>query len=176
MFKWIKKGMIFSPDSKYSWTDTHAQCPFPLDFGNFIRIYFSCRPYKDNEGYAKSYTAFIDVDKHDLTKIINIAKQPVMPLGKLGTFDEFAVYPTSVIREDGTVYLYYAGWTRMKSVPFDTSIGLAFSKDDGVTFERIGDGPLLSANFEEPFGFCFSEELPEEKFPPPIIPPDASSS
>lgn len=154
--RWKKLGHIFDPTkvndgTEREWMKEFSQCTSTLVFDNFVRIYFSCRPYKDDDGYAKSYTAFIDVDRHNLTKIINIANNPVLPLGKLGTFDEFAVYPTSVIKEDEMVYLYYAGWTRMKSVPFDTAIGLAISGDDGVTFERIGNGPMLSANFEEPF-------------------------
>ena len=154
--KWKKLGQIFDPTKvndgiEREWMKEFSQCTSTLVFDNFVRIYFSCRPYNDEEGYAKSYTAFIDVDRNDLTKVINIAKQPVLPLGKLGTFDEFAVYPTSVIKEEDTVYLYYAGWTRMKSVPFDTAIGIAVSEDDGVTFERVGNGPMLSANFEEPF-------------------------
>ena len=65
---------------------------------------------------------------------------------------KWKVYPTSVIRkENNDVWLYYAGWNRMQSVPFNTSIGLAISKDDGVTFKRIGSGPLLSHSFDEPF-------------------------
>jgi predicted GH43/DUF377 family glycosyl hydrolase len=39
----------------------------------------------------------------------------------------------------------------MKSVPFNTSIGLAISKDRGTTFNRIGPGPILSASVDEPF-------------------------
>lgn len=32
----------------------------------------------------------------------------------------------------------------------DTAIGLAFSRDDGLTFQRIGDGPVLAASLHEP--------------------------
>ena len=154
--KWKKLGQIFNPQEindgfEREWMKEYAQCTSTLVFDNFVRIYFSCRPEKDSDGQAKSYTAFIDVDRKDLTKIINIAKKPVLPLGKLGTFDEFAVYPTSVIRHDETVLLYYAGWSRCKSVPFNTSIGMAISRDNGVNFSRIGNGPILSHDIDEPF-------------------------
>jgi len=74
-----------------------------------------------------------------------------MSLGELGTFDEFAVYPSSNIKIDNKIYLYYAGWSRCQSVPFNTSIGLACSINNGETFERLGKGPLLSADLNEPF-------------------------
>jgi predicted GH43/DUF377 family glycosyl hydrolase len=150
--KWKKLGRIFNPqDHQTEWMKEFAQCTSTLIFKDFVRIYFSCRPEKDADGQAKSYTAFIDVDRHNLFNIIGIAKQPVLPLGDLGTFDEFAVYPTSVARYYDEVRLYYAGWNRMKSVPFNTSIGMAVSKDNGVTFERIGTGPIMSASIDEPF-------------------------
>lgn len=154
--KWKKLGQIFDPTKvndgiEREWMKEFAQCTSTLVFDNFVRIYFSCRPYKDSLGKAKSYTAFIDVERRDLTKILNIAKNPVLPLGGLGSFDEFAVYPTSVIRDEDAIFLFYAGWTRMESVPFNTAIGVAVSKDDGVSFERYGSGPILGSDLYEPF-------------------------
>ncbi len=40
MFKWEKKGLIFSPNGHSEWMYSHAQCPFTYDFGDFIRVYF----------------------------------------------------------------------------------------------------------------------------------------
>lgn len=37
------------------------------------------------------------------------------------------------------------------SVSVDTSIGLAVSHDDGLTFARVGFGPILTASQKEPF-------------------------
>jgi predicted GH43/DUF377 family glycosyl hydrolase len=151
--KWKKLGKLFDPTTvpDKEWMKEFAQCTSTLILEDRVRIYFSCRPYKDQDGQAKSYTAFIDVDKNNLFNIINIAEEPVLPLGGLGTFDEFAVYPTSVIKHYDEVRLYYAGWTRMKSVPFNTAIGVATSNNNGITFERIGTGPILSASVDEPF-------------------------
>lgn len=64
MFKWEKKGMIFSPNGYSEWMYSHAQCPFTFDFGEYIRIYFSTREaYK--EGMSKAHGGWIDVDKKD---------------------------------------------------------------------------------------------------------------
>ena len=154
--KWKKLGQIFSPQKvndgiEREWMKEFSQCTSTLVFEDFVRIYFSCRPYKDQGGQAKSYTAFIDVDRKDISKILRVAENPVLSLGKLGAFDEFAVYPSSVLREGDKVYLYYAGWNRMRSVPFNTSIGMAVSNDGGPSFERMGDGPILGPSLSEPF-------------------------
>jgi len=68
----------------------------------------------------------------------------------LGMFDEFGIYPASVIRDGSLVRAYYGGWTRCESVPYNVSIGCAESSDDGVTFKRLGPGPVLSFSPSEP--------------------------
>jgi len=154
--KWKKLGQIFDPTAwndgiDRPWMKTHSQCTHALILDNAVRIYFSCRPENDENGFAKSYTAFLDLDKNDLTKILRVSDKPIMPLGDLGTFDEFAIYPSCNIRHEDKVYFYYAGWSRCQSVPFNTSIGLAVSEDNGETFKRVGPGPILSADIFEPF-------------------------
>ncbi len=154
--KWKKLGHIFNPTEwndgiNRPWMRTHSQCVSTLILDDVVRVYFSCRPYNDENGLAKSYTTFLDLDKNDLTKIIQVSDKPVIPLGDLGTFDEFAVYPTSVIKHNDKVLLFYAGWSRCQSVPFNTSIGLAVSDNEGKEFERLGPGPILSADLYEPF-------------------------
>jgi predicted GH43/DUF377 family glycosyl hydrolase len=153
--KWEKLGQIFDPTTyddgiKRSWMKEFAQCPSAIVFDDWVRVYFSSRPMKDSDGQSTSYTGFLDLDRKDLKKILTVSKKPVLPLGKLGSFDEFAVYPTSVIKENSEYRLYYAGWNRMKSVPFNTSIGIALS-NDGKKFNRIGNGPILTSSLYEPF-------------------------
>jgi len=83
--------------------------------------------------------------------VINIAEEPILKLGKKGCFDEFGTYPFTPIRKGKEVWGYYAGWTRCESVPFNTAIGLGISIDSGKTFNKIGDGPILSYSPNEPF-------------------------
>lgn len=153
--KWRKLGQIFDP-TKWNdgidrpWMKSHSQCTHALVLDDVVRIYFSCRPENDENGFAKSYTTFLDLDKSDLTKIIRVSERPILPLGELGTFDEFAVYPSCNIKHKDKILFYYAGWSRCQSVPFNTSIGLAIS-EDGENFTRIGPGPILSADVNEPF-------------------------
>lgn len=153
MFTWKKKGRVFIPQDvkDRDWLKDFAQAPAVLIFDKFIRVYFACRPLPDANGQYVSYSAFVDLNRTNLFEIVNLAKQPILKLGKRGTFDEFGTYPTSIIRKDNDIWGYYAGWTRCESVPFNVSIGLAISKDDGETFDKIGDGPVLSYSINEPF-------------------------
>ncbi|MBU3593274.1 glycosylase [Polynucleobacter sp. 71A-WALBACH] len=152
MFKWKKRGRIFAPQSvsDRDWLKEYAQAPATLIFDEFIRVYFSCRPYPDAAGQYVSYSAYIDLDRGDLSKILRVAKNPILKLGHVGTFDEFGTYPVSVMRNGGDVLAYYGGWTRCESVPFTVSIGLAVSRDDGISFEKLGEGPLLTSDINDP--------------------------
>lgn len=154
--KWRKLGQIFDP-SKWDdgierpWMKTHSQSVSTLILEDSVRVYFSCRPENDENGFAKSYTTFLELDKKDLSSIKRVSPNPIIKLGDLGSFDEFAIYPTSVIRDNYSILLYYAGWTRCQSVPFNTSIGLAISNDQGESFQRIGSGPILAPSLNEPY-------------------------
>ena len=149
MFKWNKKGLVFSPDGRHDWMYNYAQCPFPVDFGEFIRVYFATREKYDGN-MVRAYGGFVDLDKSDLKKIIRVADRPLMELGGLGEFDEFGSMPISVVKHRDEYYLYYVGWTRCYSVPYDWEIGFAKSKD-GEHFEKVGKGPLIGPTFDEPY-------------------------
>lgn len=153
MFKWKKLGRVFVPQnvSDREWLKEFAQAPATLVFDEFVRVYFSCRPLPDKNGQYVSYSSYVDFNRRDLTKIVNIANAPILKLGGVGTFDEFGTYPVSVIRSGPAVLAYYGGWTRCESIPFTVSIGAAISYDDGATFTKLGEGPLLTSNVSDPF-------------------------
>ena len=153
MFKWKKLGRIFIPQNvpDREWLKEFSQAPSVLVFGKFVRVYFSCRPLPDENGQYVSYTAYADFDRGDLTKIVDTATAPILQLGGVGTFDEFGIYPVSVIRRGSHIQAYYGGWTRCESIPFTVAIGTAISHDDGATFTKLGEGPILTSNINDPF-------------------------
>lgn len=153
MFKWKKRGKLFTPQEVEgrAWLKEFAQAPSALIFDDFVRIYFSCRPPMDENEQYVSYSAFVDLDRSDLFVVRKVAENPILGLGGLGDFDEFGTYPVSVIRHGGEVRAYYAGWTRCESVPFNVAIGMAISSDGGVTFEKLGPGPILPYSLDEPY-------------------------
>ena len=153
MFMWRKLGKVFTPQDVTGriWLKEFAQAPSTLVFEDFVRVYFSCRPQADENGQYVSYSAYVDLDRTDLFKIRHISEQPIMSLGGLGEFDEFGVYPVSVIRSGDEIRAYYAGWTRCESVPFNVAIGMATSHNGGDTFTKYGTGPILPYSPDEPF-------------------------
>ena len=153
MFRWKKLGKVFDPmDLKTeSWMHEFAQSPSVLIEEDHVRVYFCSRPSLGTDGQYLSYISFIDLERENLLNIRRVCEQPVLSLGKHGTFDEFGTYPVSVVRDCDEIRAYYAGWTRCESVPFNAAIGLAVSRDGGETFQRLGDGPVLSYSPDEPF-------------------------
>jgi len=153
MFRWRKLGKVFTPQDIVgrSWLKEFAQAPATLVFDDFVRVYFSCRPPADANGQYVSYSAYVDLDRADLFSVRRVAERPILDLGGVGEFDEFGTYPVSVIRDGGQARAYYAGWTRCESVPFNVAIGVATSIDQGETFTKCGNGPVLSYSPDEPF-------------------------
>src|SRR3990167_6551895 len=153
MFKWKKLGRVFDPTKikGRSWLKEFAQAPSVLIYKNFVRVYFACRPRRDKKGQYVSYSAFVDLNRKNLLEILNFSDKPIFKLGERGTFDEFGTYPASVIRYKDKIIAYYGGWTRCESVPFTVAIGMGISRDNGETFDKVGRGPILSFDIDEPF-------------------------
>lgn len=148
--KWNKKGRIFQANAQQEWMFSHTQNPYVIELEDRLRIFFTTRP-ESKDGQYKSVIAFIDVDKQDYTKIINIAEKPVMPLGILGTFDEFGTMPGAIVRKGDELWMYYVGWMRSYPAPYSWSIGLAISKDSGITFQRYSEGPVIGRTYDDPY-------------------------
>jgi hypothetical protein len=150
--RWKKLGKIFDPTQHKLANDCvqFAQSPQALVFHDFVRIYFSTRAVDKSNGKYLSHIAFVDMKKN-LRDTIKVSDKTVIPLGGLGCFDEHGMFPMSVVRHGDAVYGYTCGWNRRVSVSVDTAIGLAISRDDGFTFHRIGDGPVLAASLREPY-------------------------
>ena len=150
MFKWKKQGLIFKPDGSKDWMKSHAQVPYTILYDNFIRIYFSTREAQDENGQFRSFSGFVDIDRKNPKKILEISDEPIISLGGLGEFDEFGSMAGSVVKTGDQYYLYYCGWQRCLSTPYNWAIGLATSKD-GKFFKKIGNGPLLGPIYKEPY-------------------------
>jgi hypothetical protein len=104
MFQWIKKGKIFTPQQVIGldWLKEFAQAPSTLILDDVVRVYFSCRPLPDVNGQYVSHSAFVDLDRKNLYKIVRVSDQPILPMGDVGAFDEFGIYPVSVIKNQVT--------------------------------------------------------------------------
>lgn len=150
--KWRKLGKIFDPSdfNLPSNCVSFAQSPQALVFDDFVRIYFSTREQDEKAGKYLSHPAYVDFTKK-FDQIIGVSQSPVLELGDLGCFDEHGIFPLSVLRHKDRIYGYSCGWSRRVSVSVETATGLAFSDDEGRTFQKYGDGPVMSASLDEPY-------------------------
>lgn len=149
--KWKKLGRIFNPaDHKLANNCIEfAQSPQTLVFDDFVRIYFSTRE-RDKTGKFLSHVSYIDMDK-EFKEIKNIAQNTVVELGTLGCFDEHGIFPINILKDENKIIAYTTGWNRKVSTSADASIGLAYSSNNGVTFDKLGAGPVLTSSLHEPF-------------------------
>lgn len=148
--KWNKLGKIFNPND-HEWAYNFigfAQSPQTIVFDDFVRVYFSIREKDKNEKFI-SHIQYVDFE-FDMKTIRKTSNHKVLGPGKLGCFDEHGIFPMNPLRVENKIYAYTNGWTRRVSVSVETGIGFAVSHDNGETFERIGDGPILSASLNEP--------------------------
>jgi hypothetical protein len=143
---WIKKGLIYNVDGLLEWNKSHAQVPVADILEDRLRVYFSSR---NSEG--KSNISYIEVDKNQPNRILERFESTLLDFGEPGTFDDSGLMPTSIINVGAKKYLYYIGWTTRKTVPYQNAIGLAVSVDEGRTFKKFSEGPIITVNKEEPY-------------------------
>lgn len=145
---WDKKGVLLEISNYNYFMVSHACVPTPITINeNIIRVYYAPR---NKEG--KSIPTYFDVEIKNPEKVILIHDKPILELGELGTFDDDGIMPCSVVRvSEDCIYLYYVGWNPSVSVPYRNAIGLAISKDNGLTFEKAFKGAIIERNREEPF-------------------------
>jgi hypothetical protein len=149
--KWEKLGQIFEFESSpfQGRFTSHAQSPQALVLDDRVRVYFSTRT-SDAPGMFESHVQYVDYD-HDFKRILGYSEHEVIPLGKLGCFDEHGIFPLSPTPVGDKIYAYTNGISRRVSVAVETGVGFAVSTDGGKTYKKPGDGPVLSATAHEPF-------------------------
>ncbi len=149
--KWEKLGQIFNFEES-PFKDryvSHAQSPQALVLDDRIRVFFSTREI-DEPGRFLSHVQYVDYD-FELKQMIDHSRHEVIALGKLGCFDEHGIFPLSPVRVGEKIYGYTNGIARRVSVAVETGVGYAVSSDDGKTFQKTDNGPILSASIHEPF-------------------------
>ena len=144
--KWKKHGRVFAPDGTLWWARSGAQLPTAEVINDeVIRVYFGS---KDAEGFGR--TGSVDLDARDPSKVLDVAREPLLDLGELGAFDDCGAVPNSVVEFAGRKHLYYQGFQRTERVPYLTFTGLAVSGGGG-DFAKVSRTPVMDRTDEEPF-------------------------
>lgn len=144
-----KKILDIKKINNKKWMISHAQCPYLVKFPNFFRIYFSTREKKSKKGNFISYSAYADFDKKNFS-ILKVSKKPIISLGSLGEFNEFGNMLGSVIKVKKKYLMYFCGWTRKETIPFDWAIGVAKS-NNGSNFSKIFKSPIITSKKDNLF-------------------------
>lgn len=144
---WIKKGLIFTSDATHEWNKTHASVPTVYNINEqILRIYYTSRDTKN-----RAYISFIEVESEDPKNILYTHDKPVLSPGKLGMFDDMGTMVSHVVEVENEVWMYYIGWNVRNTIAYHNSIGLAISKDGGITFDKFSEGPLFDRTYKEPY-------------------------
>lgn len=147
--RWEKRGLIYTVDERLPWATSHAQIPTVAGTRDgALQLLFSSR-----DANNRSAIASLDVAACNPAQVLQVQRSAVMELGKLGTFDDCGMMPSSVVEHYGIRYLYYIGWNVRNTIPYHNSVGLATSEDGGRTYRRMFDGPVMDRTAEEPY-FC----------------------
>lgn len=140
---WKKLGNIFHLEDSPC-RSNHVQVPTVSIRDSYVRVYYACR----NKG--KSFPAFFDLDRRDLTKVVHIHEETIMELGAPGDFDSDGIMPSSVIDTGNEIWMYYTGWNaRAEGARYHNAIGLAVSIDGGVMFKKKYRGSIVDRTKNE---------------------------
>ena len=138
---WKKLGNVFDPQqTKKDWYQDTFLTPTPfLKDESTIRVYGGLR-----DASGASRIGYVDVAANDPTKVLKVSDTPVLDLGHDGMFDDNGVILGDVVRApDGSVRMYYVGFQLPAKAKFLAFSGLAISHDNGETFTRYQETPIL---------------------------------
>jgi hypothetical protein len=144
--RWEKLGRVYVARGERAWAQTRAYLPVSIGLGDDrIRVFVA---FLDHDSVGR--IGWVDVDAADPTRVLAVSEEPALDVGRPGEFDDSGVNPLSAFRYDGRLWLYYVGWQRSVRVPYLLFTGLAWSDDDGTSFERHGRVPVLDRTGAEP--------------------------
>ncbi|MEM9281867.1 MAG: hypothetical protein AAGA96_08580 [Verrucomicrobiota bacterium] len=127
--------------------NSHAAVPRVLPISpDHYRVYFSTR-----DTHQRSSPAFFEFSPENPLETSDLSQSPILPQASLGAFDDSGVMPSCFVQVESEIWMYYVGWNLSVTVPFRNSLGLAISRDNGLTFERYSRGPVLGANYVDPY-------------------------
>lgn len=136
----IKKlGLVFCASDKSGWKQHSFMTPVPLlHHSGIIRVYGGMQ---DAKGVSR--LGYVDLDPQDPRRVLAVSKEPVVDTGKHGDFDDSGIILGCLLRTENFLRMYYVGFSHPSGVKFQALSGIAESKDEGDTFERFSDKPVI---------------------------------
>lgn len=141
MFAWTKHGLVFDTarDGVGPWMRHGALTPTPWRIdAERIRVYAG---FRDAGGVSR--IGYVDVLADDPTVVVAVSPEPVLDIGRGGCFDDNGMILGDVVATAAGLHLFYVGFQRVAKAKFLAFSGLALSHDDGHTFQRLQETPIL---------------------------------
>ena len=155
MMTWKKKGLIYCPKGEHAWEPDTFMTPHAMLIApDTIRIWGGTR---DSGGVSR--IKYIDVDAENPKKILNISDHISLDIGQDGCFDDNGVILGDIIKVNGKLYMYYVGFQHVEKVKFFAFSGLAISDDEGETFQRYSEVPIMDRTKNGRYGRCIHTVL-----------------
>lgn len=157
MMQWEKMGRIYCPNGQQEWDLDTFMTPHAMQISpGVIRIWGGVR---DKNGVSR--IKYIDVDAGNPQHILYVSETPALDIGNAGCFDDNGVILGDIISVNGQLYLYYVGFQHVQKVKFFAFSGLAISQDQGKTFQRYSEVPILDRTTQGRYGRCIHTVLYE---------------
>jgi hypothetical protein len=84
---WTKQGLIYCPRGRFGWDQSHAAVPTVDVVDDRVwRVYYSSR-----DQHNRSRTSYVDVDATNRARVLYVHPEPILPLGRPGTFDDSGI-------------------------------------------------------------------------------------
>ena len=132
---------IFQADKRHPWSQSHAQCPTAIQMDGFVRVFYASRDINN----VSRISYFDGVPSVHGFKVTYRHDSPVLDVGDRGRWDDSGVIPCSVIHHpSGALWLFYVGFSPKVTGDFNNAVGVAWSIDGGMSFQRKCAGPVLS--------------------------------
>src|SRR5262249_7708059 len=132
--RWEKLGRVYNAGGE-GWAASHAFLPTPLLLDERrIRVYVA---FLDAERVGR--IGYVGVGARDPRRVLGVWREPLLDVGRPGTFDDSGVNPVCLVEHAGRKYLYYIGWQLGVRVRYHLLAGLAVSDDGGERFRRCSE-------------------------------------
>jgi hypothetical protein len=143
--RWNKLGLVWNTDGHQSWARTHAMVPTPILLdAETVRVFINCL---DEKGRGRP--GYVDVSARDPRKVIAVGQDPLLDVGRPGTFDDNGLLMTCVVSPGpGKLYMVYGGFELCRQVRYRIMTGVALSTDSGKSFRRCSEAPVLDRSDE----------------------------
>ncbi len=139
-----RMGKVYRREPTEGWWHTHTMAPSAVSTGDGrIRVFLGCW---DSTGISR--IGYVDVLEDNPLRVVEVADEPVLDIGRDGTFDENGVFPGHANRIGKTTYLFYTGFQLGHKIRHYNFGGLAIAKNGDRQFQRMSQAPILDRSDE----------------------------